>query len=154
MSSTIKVEIIKIILVKYLQNYDCVGYDISEWAISYGTNVLGACPITTSKEVLTRTCDATLFLDVLEHIEISEVNTILCSLESSYVFVRMPVTLKDNDRYVYDISENDPTHINRFSKRTWTEIFGKYNYQQIELLQSEHIWDSAGAFCAIFKKLI
>jgi hypothetical protein len=92
------------------------------------------------------------FLDVLEHIPEKEVDEILTNLKSNFVLVRIPVPLEDNAKFVLEISEKDPTHINRKCKKTWVKTFSKNNFDFFCYLNLHNIYDSEGVFCAIFKR--
>ncbi len=138
-------------LVKHLYKYNCIGYDISEWAVNYGTNTLNISNLTTSIDVVDNEYDAVLFLDVLEHMELSQIHDCLDRIRTKYIFVRLPVCFEDGGGYVCDVSENDKTHIIRLSKNTWIDLFAQHNYIKEIILQFEHIWDSENALCMVFK---
>lgn len=141
-------------LVKHLTlNNLCIGYDISDWAIDYGKNVLNIDPLTNSyQKVIEKEYDTVLFLDVLEHIRLQEVHQILGDLKSKSIIVRIPVPEHDNGDFLLDVSKNDPTHITKLSKQSWINVFKKHYYNCVKPLDLNHIWDSPGVFCAYFER--
>lgn len=130
---------------------DCTGYDISNWAVAYGRYQLQLGNITTSYEVVHQKYDLTLFLDVLEHIEIPEIHKILEDINTKYIIVRIPVPEVDGGQFVLEVSENDPTHITRLNKQSWIDLLSTHQYLHEEYLHSDYIWDSPGVLCAIFR---
>ena len=92
------------------------------------------------------------FLDVLEHISNDDIYKIFNKITSDFIIVRIPVTNTDNGKFVLDISENDPTHINRKTKKSWIALLDSLNYELYSTINLNTIWDSKGVFCAIFKE--
>lgn len=137
-------------LVKHLQScHFCYGYDISEWALNYGTNELGLC---LERELPQDRFDVVLFMDVLEHMKPVEICRIFDHIEADRLIVRIPVCLEDEGKFVLEVSEKDVTHITRMTKESWLAFFAKLGYSQVDYLKMDYIWDSPGVFCGCFTK--
>ena len=129
------------------------GHDISSWAVTY-SDMIGVGGISQCiEDVIHTRYHLVLMLDVLEHMQYEDINSLLGKLKTSYVLVRIPVPKKDGGNYVYPVSNKDPTHITKFSKETWLKIFKQHGYGQVCRINLPNIWDSAGVLCALYRAL-
>jgi SAM-dependent methyltransferase len=128
---------------------DIYGVEISKWAKDIcrkdGIKIASERQVSIPKNLI-------FFLDVLEHISNDDIYKIFNKITSDFIIVRIPVTTKDNGEFVLDISENDPTHINRKTKQSWIALLDSLNYELYSTINLNTIWDSKGVFCAIFKE--
>jgi 2-polyprenyl-3-methyl-5-hydroxy-6-metoxy-1,4-benzoquinol methylase len=127
------------------ERLDAYGYDISEWAISQATNLVGP---RVSTELIDKDYGIVYFLDVLEHINIQELDKIFSTLSFDSFIFRIPVSDTIGGKYILDISEKDSTHIVRWTKDKWKEFFAWHGYTILHINLST-IYDSAGVFCGI-----
>ena len=133
---------------------DVWGYDISTWAVKYGRDILGRVngnKITTKFDDLPRRIHLTIMLDVLEHIEWTQIDKLLRRLRSQYILVRIPVSNYDDGEFIYPVSRKDPSHITAFSKNRWWQVFRGAGYTELCHINLPNIWDSKGVLCALYK---
>ena len=133
------------------------GTDISLWAIEYGKKNFGL-----QRELeyyninlLATHPDYIFFLDVLEHIESGMLNNILKIASESVkkaILVRVPVSLKEGENFVLEVSRNDKTHIQVHCKSWWINLFKKYQLTKIEYVNLKHIYNSDGVLAVLLKK--
>lgn len=132
------------------------GYDISDWAISYGKINFPTIrdKISSNDSVLIGTkFDMIISLDVFEHMSLPELDNFLINCNSEYVLVRIPLAVKDGGKYVLNISEQDPTHKIRFTRDSWIKQFSCFGYRYFFSINLSYIYDSPGVLCAIFKRM-
>lgn len=142
--------------VKALQGlgYSAYGYDVSKWATDYAINVNGIAAeniLTDLQPVTSQRWGLVLALDVLEHIDQVELAKTLTALRTKYLLVRVPVCHEDGGQYVLDVSENDPTHIIRMKKDSWTWFLRNCGFETMFTLNLGNIYDSEGVLCALYK---
>lgn len=130
--------------------YDCLGYDISNWAVSYGQERFKANLTTNYAHIIDKNYDYMLALDVLEHMDIEEINLVLSEVLTSYLLVRIPVCEHEGKDFVLDVSRADKTHITCLTKAQWNELFERQGFYLGWRLHLENIWDSSGVFCAVY----
>lgn len=110
--------------------YGAYGVDISKWAVeqckSKNLSAMTAPQYSLSHGV-------TFALDVLEHMPEEEVINFLNNLDSKCIVFRIPVCLKEGEDYVLECSRNDPTHIIRWTRQQWADLFAYYNYTCLDL---------------------
>jgi SAM-dependent methyltransferase len=123
------------------------GIEISEWAKS----IVKSKKLTILNSNKIPHQDLVFFLDVLEHIQESEVNKILKNINTDFILVRIPVCKKDNGNFYLEISEKDSTHINRKTKKTWVNVFNSNGFDLVSFINLNIIYNSEGVFCALFK---
>jgi len=122
------------------------GYDISEWAISKAKEL--DCKII---ERVEGTFDLGIFLDVLEHMEDSEITKVFSKIHFDYVLVRIPCSVEANPtEFHLEISRADKTHINCKTEKDWIEFFKKLGYSKHLYLNMSTIYNSDGCFCCVF----
>lgn len=125
---------------------ECHGYDVSEWAISYGKNEVTK-DIT---NVFRYNQEKTLIcLDVLEHMSLKDVNSIL-KLPYKKLIVRIPVEAKDNEGFYLEESKCDQTHITCMTKKRWEIFFREHGFVLMRKLHKKTIWDSKGVLSRIY----
>ncbi len=134
-----------------LNHYDNVlGYDISKWAIQYG-NLLDIEPLTNNINcLLERVGGITIALDVFEHMEESELYQSLSTLEPKFLIIRVPVTRVEGGSYILPVSNNDPTHILKYTKQTWNNVLNSLGFQMLVKINRARIFDSEGVLAAIY----
>lgn len=142
-------------LVSALRNMgyiNIIGTDISYWAIEQGRIMykLDKNILQHYNRQLLEDSEIIIMLDVLEHISDEELNKILSLLKSSTLILRIPVTKKEGEDFVLDISKNDKTHIQIHCKEWWSSILNKYGYTLKTYLNSKSIYDSEGVLAAIY----
>ena len=132
--------------------YNVVGYDQSEWAIGYGSNVLKAPGLTQDySQAVNRRYDAVFLLDVLEHNYMPDVRRILSDIKAKYLVVRIPVCEESGGDFILPCSRSDLTHVTCMSKSVWSEVFASQKYLPHVVLSLKTIWDSPGVLSVIYK---
>ena len=132
------------------------GTDISHWAIETGKDMFNLdCLEYYNRNLLTKSNDYVLCLDVLEHIPEYEINFILSILnlnKKGKVVMRVPVSLKEGEPYVLECSRKDKTHIQCHTKQWWINKFNEHGFSLIEELDLTTIYSSDGVFAGVFEK--
>lgn len=120
------------------------GYDISEWAVkkakSKGLNILDT--------INKRTFNVVVCLDVLEHMTDRQIYKVFKSYKSDIIIARIPCS-NDGKKFILEISNRDPTHINYKSKDKWTKLINKLGYTTILPLNLFTIYDTPGVMCTL-----
>lgn len=94
--------------------------------------------------------DLVFFLDVLEHMNQSDIDNLFAKNKFGSLIVRIPCAAEENKNIFYlDVSRKDKTHINCKTKNEWIETFKNYGYKKIITLNLNTIYDSKGVFCAL-----
>ena len=135
------------------------GSDISTWAIEWGRNAFNL----TDNELhyydlnlLGMQKDWVLALDVLEHCPGHELDRFLSILARSPprkgLVIRVPVSAKEGEDFVLDVSKNDRTHVQIHDKAWWRRKLAQAGLQESRVIQEKHIYDSTGVYCAVFTK--
>lgn len=127
------------------------GYDISDWAVSYGNKNLGV-HLTTTTHVLRLNYYMITMLDVLEHMEFEKITELFCHLQAEYLVLRIPVTHSVGGKFILNVSENDKSHITRMPKDEWIKLFKALGYDLLIYLNLYSIYDSEGVLACIMKK--
>lgn len=127
------------------------GYDISEWAINYGSKDLGVKNLSTKLDYK-KAYRTRFMLDVLEYIDIDHIReSILFYPTYKYLVVRIPVPLRTGEDFHMEVSRNDKTHITCLDKTDWDKLFRNCDLMHMATLNYENIWDSPGVFCAVYE---
>jgi len=128
---------------------DIEGYDISDWAVEYGKHKWHL-PLTSDFSQLTKErYGVTFFLDVLEHLEESTLETLFAEkIKTDALVFRMPVPATTGGDYVLGCSRNDPTHNIRWTKDEWKAFFNKHGYSVLSLSLNT-IYDTDGVYCGL-----
>lgn len=122
------------------------GYDISEWAVEQAKK--DQCKIISTLE---GTFDLGIFLDVLEHMEDSEITKVFSKINFNYVLVRIPCSVEENPtEFHLEVSRADNTHINCKTEKDWIEFFKKLGYAKHLYLNMSTIYNSNGCLCCLF----
>jgi len=129
------------------------GTDISYWAIDYGrkqyklsNKILNHY----NRQLLEKPFDFIFFLDVLEHIPLEELNSILSLIKNiNKVIVRLPVSKREGENFVLDVSKNDKTHIQIHNKAWWMRLFRKHGFKKYKILKKNSIYESEGVLARI-----
>jgi len=132
------------------------GTDLSYWAIEYGRNNFGFNEEELqyhNVNLLMFPVDVLLFLDVLEHVPtVDEINKLLKISNAPKVVIRVPISNKEGEPYVLDVSNNDVTHFQCHTKSWWIKLFEDCGYVLDILLHGDAIYDSDGVFAGVFNK--
>ena len=134
------------------------GTDLSTWAIEWGRQQYGLSVAELqyyNRNLLCEDKDWLIALDVFEHCPNGELESIL-DLLNKYpplkgLVVRIPVSAKEGEDFVLEVSRNDRTHVQIHSKTILKNIFKQYGFEEKVLLNTKHIYDSEGVYCAVFK---
>ncbi len=140
------------------QGIHCVkGMDMSIWAIQYGRETFGFSPEDLqyySLNLVGEPKDYAISLDVLEHCPPGELERIVGLLDKhpprKGLVVRIPVSAKEGEDFVLDVSKNDRTHIQIHSKDWWKTFFNDNNFDEAKRIVKTTIYDSPGVYCAMF----
>ena len=132
------------------------GTDLSYWAVDYGRQTFGLANEELqyhNVNLLTIPSDVLFFLDVLEHVPtVDEIIKFLTIANTTRVVIRVPISRKEGELYVFDVSNNDVTHIQCHKKSWWIELVEHCGYKLDALLQGKVIYDSEGVFAGVFNK--
>lgn len=122
------------------------GYDISEWASDQAKKL--DCKLINSLE---GNFDLGIFLDVLEHMEDSDIKILFDKINFKNVLVRIPCAIKtDPGKFYLEISRKDPTHINCKTDEDWIKFFEELGFKRHFRINMSTIYDSDGCFCCLF----
>lgn len=132
------------------------GTDLSYWAVDYGRQTFGL----DSEELqyhnvnlLSAPSDVLFFLDVLEHVPtVDEIIKFLTIANANRVVVRVPISRKEGELYVFDVSNNDVTHVQCHTKGWWIDLVENCGYELDALIQGKAIYDSEGVMAGVFSK--
>lgn len=140
-------------LVKHLNllGFKCLGYDCSEWAVGYGRNFVTD-ELTFNSGAVTEEYNLVVFLDVLEHNDLSIVKQILETVRSKYILVKIPVRIVGEDDFFLEVSRRDETHITCFTVSEWRGLFATYGFKEFRLMKGDTLYNSQGVYCAILQK--
>lgn len=134
------------------------GTDIGLWPVNFGREEFGFSPEELqyyNLNLLTEQNDWVLMLDVLEHCPNGELERILNVLSEHSpkrgLVLRIPVSAKEGEDYVLDVSKNDRTHIQIHDKETWDTILREYKYKPLGVLQTDNIYDSEGVLARVYR---
>lgn len=130
------------------QNYDCYGYDISEWAQKESFRRFGIKFV----ENVYNKFGLMFCLDVFEHMYDDQILNCLSTFDPDILVVRIPCADFNKNYYHLDISKNDPTHINCKDKNQWFDFFKKRGYKNFVRLDLLTIYDSTGVMSYIIYK--
>jgi hypothetical protein len=124
-------------------NLDCLGYDISEWALKEAKkkgNVVDKIP--------TNAFGVGYFLDVLEHIKEEELDNLFHKVNCNTIIFRIPVVAQEGEDYVLEVSRKDKTHVIKWTKDQWRKYLAKFEYKILPL-NLYTIYDSPGVFSGL-----
>lgn len=130
------------------------GTDISYWAIKFGRKEYGFSPQVLqhyNRQLLEDRRDVILMLDVLEHIPLDELEEVLSVIRAQRLVVRVPVSAKEGEDFVLEVSKNDKTHVQIHAKSWWEDLLVKYNFSLEKILQGRAIYDSPGVLARVYK---
>lgn len=132
------------------------GTDISDWAIEYGMSIYPDVNLQYyNRNLLSKKYDLIICLDVLEHINSDELFRIVKLLgrsETNKILVRMPVSIKEGEDFVLEVSKNDKTHVQVHSKEWWIDLFLNSGFNCFQPVKLETIYDSEGVLAGVFTK--
>ena len=132
-----------------------IGTDISYWAISQGREMYGLGKAVLhhyNRQLLEGDFDVVLFLDVLEHISTGELDNLLGCLATNRIAVRIPVSAREGEHFVLEVSRNDKTHLQIHTKIHWLDLLSRFGFVVEQVLQSKSIYDSPGVLARVFKR--
>lgn len=132
------------------------GFDVSEWAIGWGQANLDLKHYVTSdisKILEIKNCKLMTALDVFEHMQSQDICSMLERIEPQYLLVRIPLAKEDGGKYHLEVSEKDPTHITRLTKKSWVKLFDKLGYTWLFDIKIGLMYDTSGVMCSMFRSL-
>jgi hypothetical protein len=122
------------------------GYDISDWAIEQAKK--DNCKIISD---LTGNFNLGIFLDVLEHMEDSEIESVFLKVQFDAILVRIPCSIETNpNEFHLEVSRADETHINCKTANQWIYFFKRLGYSKNLYLNMSTIYNSDGCLCCLF----
>lgn len=143
------------LFVKSLTNLPCnlnvFAFDISEWSLQQ--LIKNNIKVTSLSSF--QSYDIVSFLDVLEHMTDSDIETVFNSLSAKILLTRIPVASEQSvkkNKFHLEISNLDKTHINCKTKESWIYFLNKFGYKLLFKLNLSSIYDSDGVFCAVLTK--
>ena len=133
-----------------------MGTDISYWAISHGRHEFGLSKDVLhhyNRQLLEGDFATVLMLDVLEHVHTEELDNLLGCLVTPRIAVRIPVSAREGEHYVLEVSRADKTHIQVHTKDWWSSLLGKHGFVMDKLFTTERtIHDSDGVLARAFRR--
>jgi predicted TPR repeat methyltransferase len=136
---------------KDLNFLNTLGFDISEWAIQEAKNKL--LNVTNDiNEIIKRSFDLTIVLDVFEHMFDNQIHDLLDNLKTKSLLCRIPVSLDNENDFFLEVSKKDRSHVNCKSKKEWIKKIEEYNFTYSRDINNRSIYDSDGCFCGLFIK--
>lgn len=136
--------------------YNIKGTDISHWAIEYGKTRYGLDEELEYHNVnlLTEEFDVILFIDVLEHIpSVTEIQRYLQLVrKGTRVVIRLPISRKEGEPYVFEVSRNDTTHVQCHSAGWWNGLIERCGYVSSLSFDGRAIYESRGVFARTYMK--
>ena len=134
-----------------------IGTDISYWAVSHGRKTYDLSSDVLhhyNRQLLEGAFDIVLMLDVLEHVYTEELDNLLGCLATSRIAVRIPVSAKEGEHFVLEVSRNDKTHIQVHTKEWWEELFTRHGFVLDKLFTDKaSIHDSEGVLSRTYRRL-
>ena len=122
------------------------SYDISEWAKEQAR--MRGCRVV---ESLKEYYNIGIFLDVLEHMDDSGIDTVFHKTSFGSILVRIPCSVPEQpDKFYLEVSRRDLTHINCKTPEQWIAKFKAFGYHTCLPVTMNTIYNSAGCFCAVF----
>jgi len=139
-----------------LQNlgYNVHGYDISNWAINYGIEhkfLSENNTIRSISDVYSKNWSLVISLDVLEHLSHENLYDFIKNIKSKFIIMRVPVSKEDNGKYILNISENDKTHVIRWTSERWDKEFQSFGYLKMFTINLGNMYESDGVHCVMYK---
>lgn len=106
------------------QGYNAWGYDVSEWALTNADETIKDRLIVNDSVLIEKTFDWVISKDVLEHVpQVADTINDLLQIARTGVFVVVPLSAADGEKYVVRSYEKDVTHIHRLSLTSWVRMF-------------------------------
>ena len=103
--------------------YHAYGFDVSEWAVENSDKDICSF-ITCDPEALNKSYNWIIAKDVLEHIPVVlDTITRLLEVASTGLFVVVPLSAVDGNKYVVRCYEKDVTHVHRLTLGSWASMF-------------------------------
>lgn len=131
------------------------GTDISYWAIDEGRQMYNLSSWILqhyNRQLLEDDYDYVIFLDVLEHVPLDELHAMLSRIKSNKIIVRLPVSAKEGENFVLNVSQNDKTHIQIHDKIWWNMLFERYGFILKTLFEREYIYESDGVLARMYER--
>lgn len=130
-----------------------VGTDISNWAVQAGRDMGGLDLHYYNRNLLTLKPDLLILLDVLEHMPDDELRAVLDIIRENppkQALIRIPVSAKEGEDFVLEVSRNDKTHLQVHCKGWWIDKMTEANLTLTETVVWTSIYDSNGVLAGIF----
>lgn len=104
--------------------YAAWGYDVSKWATDNADPAAREYVISSRLDLADRRFDWVIAKDVLEHVfELRETVDGIMDMAGRGVFVVVPLSNKDDHKYVVRAFEKDATHLHRLTLASWAALF-------------------------------
>lgn len=133
-----------------------IGTDISYWAIQQGRKMFGLGKAVLhhyNRQLLEGDFDVVLMLDVLEHVSTGELENLMDCLATNRIAVRIPVSAREGEHFVLEVSRNDKTHIQIHPKEWWEDLFKRHGFVLDKLFETKSsIHDSDGVLSRVYRR--
>lgn len=138
------------------------GYDISDWAVNWGIEN-GITGLTSDPLEMPQKPKLMIALDVFEHMKPEQIEDLFDKIHPEYLLVRIPLAVENGGKFVLNISEQDPTHITRYTREQWKYSLQQYMSTAESLflrktpgthlfdINLSHIYDTPGVMCSLFR---
>jgi len=133
-----------------------LGTDISLWAIKYGKETLGLEDKIQfyNLNMLYEPTDYMFAFDVFEHLPDYELDCVLSLMRRGLkknLLMRVPVSAKEGENFVLDVSRNDKTHIQIHTRLWWIKKLKEHKFAFTGDISYEYIYSSRGVFAGMFE---
>lgn len=132
---------------KELGYSNVIGYEVSEWAILEGRARGNRVVLWDGRSKDVDPADVLFALDVFEHMEDKDIDSVLDVLSPKALVVRIPSSIDGGNTFALKVSQADPTHINCKTKEQWIEFFKRHGYQTFLRLNLYTVYDTPGVSC-------
>lgn len=136
-----------------LNIHNVYGFDISEWAIDQakkkGINVSS-----NLESLKNLSYKLTTVLDVFEHMFDEDVETVLNTINTDLLAVRIPTKIPGEVDFHLEVSRKDKSHVNCKTKEDWIKKISEHNFEYVSDILTNTVYDSKGVFCGYFKRIV
>lgn len=129
---------------------NCVGVDISDWAISMarsrGSRVGKSLEELDLGDIKTKP-PVMVALDVFEHMTDGDIIQVVSEAQPEAMVLRIPSSVDGGKTFALEVSRADQTHINCKTKDQWEAFFNTLGYSTCLRLNLFTIYDTPGVSC-------
>jgi len=115
----------------FLLGYDCVGIDISEYAIENSDPLIKDRLSLLNEDFYNEKHDCIICKDVLEHLDYEDLKDVLKKFSNITKKLVVIIPLGFNGKYIIEEYENDITHVIREDKDWWMKIFSESGFSEL-----------------------